>query len=137
LIEALRRTVEADFGHAFDAVEWHIDPKATVQIAEIPSLTAEVIFYAAREAIRNAAKYGRAATRPFCLCIQITWQEGLAVRIEDSGVGITAVSPQSSSGHGLAIHSTMMAVIGGILTTDSVPGQYTRVTLSLPQENWT
>jgi signal transduction histidine kinase len=59
------------------------------------------------------------------------------VSVEDSGVGLTAVSPNNGSGQGLAIHSTMMAVIGGTLTTDSVPGQYTRVSLTLPQGNWT
>ena len=131
LVKALQRTVEDDFGHAFDAVDWQIEASIADQIAQIPSLTAEVIFYAAREAVRNAAKYGRAADRPFHLCIQIKWQEGLVVSIEDSGVGLTAVSPQQGSGQGLAIHSTMMAVIGGVLTTDSVPGQYTRVILTL------
>lgn len=135
LIEALQHTVEADFGHAFDAIEWQVEPKATIQMAEIPSLTAEVIFYAAREAVRNAAKYGRATDRPFHLCVQITWQEGLAICIEDSG-GLMSVSLNQGNGQGLAIHSTMMAVVGGILATDSVPGQYTRVTLTLPQENW-
>jgi signal transduction histidine kinase len=67
----------------------------------------------------------------------MVWQDGLVVSVEDSGVGLTAVSPNNGSGHGLAIHSTTMAVIGGTLTTDSVPGQYTRVSLTLPQGNWT
>ena len=137
LVNALQRTIEDDFAHAFDAVEWDINPTIMDHIAQIPSLTAEVIFYAAREAVRNAAKYGRSPDRTFRLCIQITWQDGLMVRVEDSGVGLTAVSPQHSSGQGLAIHSTMMAVIGGILTTDSVPDHYTRVTLTLPAGNWT
>ena len=36
------------------------------------------------------------------------------------------------SGHGLALHSTMMAVVGGSLSAESVPGEYTRVVMSLP-----
>ena len=136
LVNALQRTIEDDFAHAFDAVEWQIEPTVTNHIAQIPSLTAEVIFYAAREAVRNAAKYGRAQDRPFRLCIQMKWKDGLVVSVEDSGVGLTAVNPQHSSGQGLAIHSTMMAVIGGILTTDSIPEQYTRVTLTLPTGDW-
>ena len=137
LVDALRRAVEDDFGHAFDSIQWRIEPQVSAQIAKIPPVMAEVIFYAAREAVRNAAKYGRAADRPFHLCMQMKWREGLRISIEDSGVGLTAVSPQHSAGQGLAIHSTMMAVIGGMLTTDSVPGQYTRVSLTLPQGNWT
>jgi signal transduction histidine kinase len=137
LVDALQRVVKDDFGHAFDEIQWHIEPQVHTQISKISPVTAEVIFYAAREAVRNAAKYGRAADRPFQLCIQMVWQDGLVVSVEDSGVGLTAVSPNDGSGHGLAIHSTMMAVIGGTLTTDSVPGQYTRVSLTLPQGNWT
>jgi chemotaxis protein histidine kinase CheA len=33
----------------------------------------------------------------------------------------------------LALHSTMMAVIGGFLSVESAPGQYTRITLELPE----
>jgi signal transduction histidine kinase len=137
LVNALQRTIEDDFAHAFDAVEWQIEPTISTHIDQIPSLTAEVIFYAAREAVRNAAKYGRAVDRPFRLCIQIKWQDGLVVSVKDNGVGLSAVSPQHSSGQGLAIHSTMMAVIGGVLITDSAPGQYTRISLTLPVGNWT
>jgi chemotaxis protein histidine kinase CheA len=37
-----------------------------------------------------------------------------------------------SSGRGLALHGTMMAIIGGALSIESSPGQYTRVRLSAP-----
>jgi signal transduction histidine kinase len=30
----------------------------------------------------------------------------------------------------------MMAVVGGALATDTQPGQYTRVTLTLPRQTW-
>jgi nitrogen-specific signal transduction histidine kinase len=43
------------------------------------------------------------------------------------------------SGGGLALHSTLMAVVGGTLSTESVPGDYTRVSLVLPldgERNW-
>ena len=30
----------------------------------------------------------------------------------------------------------MMAVVGGSLATDSVPGRYTRVMLTLPRQTW-
>ncbi len=41
--------------------------------------------------------------------------------------------PGRGSGQGLALHSTMMAVIGGTLSIDSMPEEYTRVSLVLPR----
>jgi signal transduction histidine kinase len=41
-------------------------------------------------------------------------------------------SDLNGSGQGLALYSTLMAVIGGSLTVTSHPGQYTRMTLELP-----
>ncbi len=38
--------------------------------------------------------------------------------IEDNGIGL-----------GLGLNNTMIAVIGGELSVDSLPGQFTRVTL--------
>ncbi len=40
----------------------------------------------------------------------------------------------AGSGSGLALHSTLMAVTGGALLLESIPGQMTRVTLTLPEE---
>jgi signal transduction histidine kinase len=98
-----------------------------------------VLFYAAREAIRNAARYGRNgdSARPLHLQVGVAWRDGLEIRIEDDGVGLGAHPPAADgSGHGLALHSTMMAVVGGALATDTQPGQYTRVTLTLPRQTW-
>ncbi|MCP4423964.1 MAG: hypothetical protein GY803_05700 [Chloroflexi bacterium] len=130
LVEALRRSVENELAQAFDNVQWKIAPHAEESARAIPTLTAEVIFYAAREVVRNAAKHGRSPnTDNFCLKIQVNWQDGLEIIIADNGAGLQTPSPNSGSGQGLALHSTMMAVIGGELSVDSLPGQYTRVIL--------
>jgi signal transduction histidine kinase len=101
---------------------------------EIHPLTAGVLFYAACEIIRNAARYGRPADRPLNLRIGIEWQDGAEIAIEDDGVGLEGGrTSDEGSGQGLALHSTMLAVIGGTLTVESVPNAYTRVTLRLPQ----
>ncbi|MCA9979111.1 MAG: hypothetical protein KC413_25290, partial [Anaerolineales bacterium] len=134
LIAALHRAIDNELAHAFDAVTWHVSPDAETHVETIPTLTAEVIFYAAREAVRNAAKYGR-GEEDFCLQIQINWQDGLEIIIEDNGIGLGTAAPNSGSGHGLALHSTMMAVIGGELSINSLPGQYTRVILSLAMKS--
>jgi signal transduction histidine kinase len=126
-------------GQAFDGVSWHIDSAAARQVQSIPSLTAEVIFYAAREVIRNAAHHGRGdqAERRLCLIIALSWNNGLVLKIEDDGVGLAGADAPAikGSGQGLALHSTMMAVVGGTITVESVAGKYTRVQLALPQEN--
>lgn len=146
LIGALHQTVEGELASAFDGVTWQIDPAAEQAAAAIPVLTAEVMLYAAREAIRNAARYGRAGdpTRSLNLSVAVRWQDGLEVTVEDDGVGLADATPTHSpndspkrqsggSGQGLALHGTMMAVVGGVLTAESVPGVYTRISLTLPQ----
>jgi signal transduction histidine kinase len=143
LVGALRQTVNNELGSSFDAVAWQVAPDAEQTAQAIAPLNAEVIFYAARETIRNAARYGRNgdASRPLHLTITAARHDqsgsaGLPVLefvIQDDGVGLPATpSAETQSGHGLALHSTMMAVIGGTLTVESQPDAYTRVILALP-----
>ncbi|HVO42806.1 MAG TPA: ATP-binding protein [Aggregatilineales bacterium] len=135
LIPALQRVLEAELRGAFDSVDWRIAPGAEQQAQQIPPLMTEVLYYAAREAIRNAARYGRGDHAALNLCVEIAWRDGLLVTIGDDGTGID-MSEGRGNGYGLALHSTMMAVIGGMLTVESAPGKFTRVVLSLPHEAW-
>lgn len=132
-ITALQRIVQNDFSAVFDAVRWHISSEAEIAAAALPTLTAEVVFYAAREVIRNAAKHGRGgvAERPLNLTISMQSQEQLTITISDDGVGL-GNSDTSGSGQGLALHSTMMAVIGGSVVVDTAAQQFTRVVLTVP-----
>jgi signal transduction histidine kinase len=88
--------------------------------------------------MRNAAVYGRGdhPKRQLRLSVKIEQTDGLRITVEDNGVGLAQTHGssmrRSGSGHGLALHSTMMAVVGGALTVESVPDQYTRVLLHLP-----
>jgi len=139
LVGALRQAVDDELGSAFDGVTWQVEPEAERQAQAIPSLTAEVLFYATREAIRNAGRHGRdeETARPLHLCVKLAWRDGLEVMVEDDGVGLGTAGPSATgSGQGLALHSTMMAVVGGTLAVESQPGAYTRVSLTLPQEAW-
>jgi signal transduction histidine kinase len=140
----LRRAVESEFAGAFDEVSWQIEPTAEEEAARLPAVTAETLFYAAREAIRNAARHGRdgAQSEPYCLRISLSGQEALEVTVEDNGQGVSdsarvegpvRTGDKEAGGQGLALYSTMMAVVGGSLTIDSSPGRYTRVRLSLPK----
>ena len=141
LAGALKMALDEELGSAFDGVAWEAEPEAVERAGAIPPLTAEVLYYAAREAVRNAARHGRnpQEPRPLHLRVSISWRDGLCLAIEDDGVGMDAAlasNEDGGSGQGLALHSTMMAVVGGSLATESMPGRYTRVVLSLPQGSW-
>jgi len=146
LLGALRQVVDEDLAGSFDGVTWQVDPGAEHELGAMPALTAEVLFYAAREAMRNAARYGRGGetSRPLHLRVEFSkrgigmppptfGQSGLEIRIEDDGVGLGAqAGAGQGSGQGLALHSTLMAVVGGSLSVESVAGAYTRVLITLP-----
>jgi signal transduction histidine kinase len=102
----------------------------------MPALRAEVLYYAAREALRNAAQHGRPDEgRPLHLRLGVSGREGFQITVEDNGPGMDGapVSP-AGAGQGLALHSTMMAVVGGTLSVENVRvgGSGTRVVLRLP-----
>ncbi len=166
LVGALRQLIDKELGMAFDGVTWHVESAAEHAANEVTPLRAEVIFYAAREIIRNAARYGRGddTSRLLHLTMGVALSKGvLVLTIADDGVGFSqqngngkphpspspTTAPLSSSasssataapeagslgsggsGQGLVLHTTMMAVIGGTLTVESVEGAGTRVKLS-------
>ena len=145
LFDALQRLASGEFAHAFDAVSWQVEPPAEEQAARLPPLAAEVLFYAAREAMRNAARHGRRAGAPAALnlIIRAAWNDqpgdtrGLTLIIEDNGIGLNDEAPaadgeRSGAGQGLALHSTLLAVVGGSSTIESEPNSFTRVILCLP-----
>ncbi|UCH34917.1 MAG: hypothetical protein JSV65_00745 [Armatimonadota bacterium] len=139
LVAAVRRMVETEFAHEFDRITWQVEPEAEERVRALPPVTGDVIFYAAKEIVRNAARHGRGGTleRQLNLSISAAWRDGLEMRIADDGIGLAAASEaQPAEGHGLALHGTMMAVIGGSLVTETKPGAGAAVTLFLPQEQW-
>lgn len=132
LAGALRRLVDSELAGQFNSVEWQIEPEAAQRAAELAPLNANVLFYAAREMMRNAAKHGRGSNpaQPLSLQVRLALGHGLRLEIEDNGAGI-AQTNSNGAGQGLALHSTMLAVIGGELSIDSGPGR-TRVAIRLP-----
>jgi signal transduction histidine kinase len=136
IVEALRGVLADELPGSFDSVEWRIDPQAEAAAAALPPMYLEVWFYAAREAIRNAAKYGRGAdaSRPLHLILALSGSETPELAVEDDGVGIRFGAPSKEAdgqgqGQGLALHSTMMAVVGGELTVQNRAGGGTVVRL--------
>jgi signal transduction histidine kinase len=78
------------------------------------------MYYASLEAVRNAARHapGPDPGRPVSIRIRARWMDGLELTIEDDGVGLHAPPAHPGGREGLLIHSTMMAVAGGSLTTN-------------------
>ncbi len=132
LIGALRKMVQTEFAPAFDEVLWRVEEDVEAQAARLSPLAAETLYYATRELVRNAAKYGRPAggTAPFRLEMAARVAgDRIRLVIQDNGVGMGAAD---AAGHGLALHSTLMAVAGGALAVESTPGQMTRAELVMP-----
>jgi signal transduction histidine kinase len=136
IAEALRHLMADELKDSFDDVQWEIDPRAELVSENLPPMFIEVWFYAAREAVRNAAKYGRGtdASRPLHLKFSLQATDSLELAIEDDGVGIpSGEGSKSGTGQGLALHGTMMALIGGRLIVERGAAGGTAVRLVLPQ----
>jgi len=143
LVGALGEVVEEELAGSFDEVTWQVDEEAESKARALSPLAAEVLFYAAREAMRNAARHGRdrSSQRALRLRVGVDWREPtketgqgrLEVRVEDDGVGLQAGGfGVDGAGRGLALHSTMMAVVGGTLAIEGRPGGGTCVRLTSP-----
>jgi signal transduction histidine kinase len=141
LLGGLRHSLATEYAGVFDAVRWHADATAEQRAHNLPVIVAEVLFFAAREAVRNAARYGRGDQpgRPLHLSLHAHTGQGAAngfvLVVEDDGVGIESRQlPSAGVGRGLALHSTLLAVVGGSLSVESEEGAYTRVSLWIPEE---
>jgi signal transduction histidine kinase len=134
LAAALEDILQNELKHAFDEVTWQAGAQVCEKAARLPAVAQEVLFFAGREAMRNAACHARSphSDAPLCLQVSVEWKDGLVIQVQDNGVGMDPATPPSG-GHGLALHSTLMAVVGGSLTVESLPGAYTRVQLYLPE----
>lgn len=135
LIESLKHFLKNELLNSFDDITWLIDENVDEQLKIISPTFTEVIFYAIREAIRNAAKYGRdeQEENDLNLVISVKNEDKIKIIIEDDGIGMKENSrAKGGSGQGLALHSTMMAVIGGYIILESEAKKYTRVTIVLP-----
>ena len=136
---AIRSELETELADAFDTVSLEFQPSALEAAQRLPKFMQEVLYYAAREALRNAANHARVSsqTRALNVCVRLRLDNGLELEVEDNGGGIRTSDERDSgadrgSEQGLALHSTMMAVIGGALALESEPGKYTRIRLWLP-----
>ncbi len=135
LVGALQLSIENEYRPYFNSLTWQIDEKVAENIHSFSPYVSNVLYHATREAVRNAAHHGRQSDtdHPVNLLISFTWQDQLVVCIQDDGIGFDPGSKNGSArGQGLALHSTLMAVVGGSLAVESISGKKTQVTLKLP-----
>ena len=90
---------------------------------------------------RRLARPRRQGRRPLRLEISLCVakdgekQGELILTIQDNGVGIDAAKPapnRGGSGNGLALHSTLLAMVGGYLTIESPAEGGTLMSITVP-----
>jgi signal transduction histidine kinase len=134
LIEAMQVSIENEYRPFFSSLTWQIEEKVLENTKSIPPYASDVLYHATREAVRNAARHGRQSEsdHPINLCIAICWDDRLIIRVQDDGVGFnSSMKNNENVGQGLALHSTLMAVVGGSLAIESLAGK-TQIILKLP-----
>jgi signal transduction histidine kinase len=136
---ALRRALDEELADAFDTVRWEVSPSADTAARSLDSLQAESLYYAAREAARNAARHGRGGDNGRALTLRVAAPDcaatpRLILVVEDDGVGTLHEATDSGAGAGLSLHGTILTILGGSFELQSPRGGPTRVTISLPIE---
>ncbi len=125
LSEALRHAAEREGG--FDRIVWESDAHAERFVSRLPAQVQETIFYAAREMLRNSARHARVPGADLDLRFYMRLTEvGLHMVIEDNGGGIRENAGTQGTGQGLSLHGALLAVVGGSLSMETLPGRYTR-----------
>jgi signal transduction histidine kinase len=101
---------------------------------QLPQDTAEIVYRAAQEALRNVDRHAAARTAS----VRLRDDDGnLLLVVADDGRGMSAddLRARHAAGHmGLALLADGVAARGGALTIESEPGSGTSVRLSLPRE---
>lgn len=126
----LQNNMVDEFEGKFTSLEWKIES----QLPALETVTIEIAGAALREVIRNAAIHARGddPNRPLNVCVAVESSDRVQIIVEDDGVGLEHHSngQHGGAGGGLALHGTMLAIVGGTLTIDPIPGG-TRATISI------
>lgn len=112
----IRRMLDGEFGKAFTMIHWQGNGALTAE-----PLVAEVVLGAVRELIRNAAVHGRGRDKTQALTLSVCVERNAAdtrIHIRDDGIGLNR-EIRSESGSGLALHRTLLALVGGTLTVEN------------------
>lgn len=129
---AIRNIIQTEYAGAFDTVTWRIGKQAQA----IEPVVQNVLLGAIREVLRNAATHARGdkPDRSINLLIGIEAGHTLDITVQDNGVGLSyeAASDKGGAGGGLALHTTLLALVGGTLTLQPAADSGACVTISVP-----
>ncbi len=95
----------------------------------------DVVLNAVREFVRNAALHARDGKSgdPLHLEIEIQSTDALYIYIRDNGIGIDHERQTDITGHnGLALHRTLLNIVGGECYVEPRPQGGTQATIVLP-----
>ncbi len=101
--------------------------------AVLPGQYTSNLYYIVREALVNIEKHANASIIRICM---FGYEGHLYISIADNGSGMAKNSSEVSMGHGY--HQGIIgmreraALLGGLVTFDSVPGKGTRVDIDIP-----
>jgi len=133
LLEELRRLVEEEMASHFDAVTFAATAAAASAAGRLSALRAEVTFYAVREVVRNAARHGcRRDDTALTLHVTVKADADLVITVEDNGMGSEGAANDAGAGQGLALHTGMLAVVGGALTVAPASARGVNATIQVP-----
>ncbi|MEP7151610.1 MAG: PAS domain-containing protein, partial [Nitrospira sp.] len=111
-----------------------VDVQADDQSLALPDDQAILLYQSVRELLLNVVKHAQSDRAT--IAVQVTLDNMLYILVADQGRGFDPDSALSSdpmsSRYGLFSIRERMAVMGGALTVQSVPGQGTSVTVAIP-----
>lgn len=127
LAAALGELATLDFGQSFGTIRFECAPAEAAAAQRLDPLTAETVYYAVRELLRNAARHaaGDGSARDIHIALTIESAEDgfLTIEVADDGVGRgnssaagdVALNSTGGAGEGLRLHSAMVTAAGGSL----------------------
>lgn len=130
LVTALKKTVDPEYAQEFELLEWAVGAGVDAACRKLAPFAVEVVYYAVRELVRNAARHARGAEAGLKVTVRVkfTLQGGLPqggewveILVADDGAGPAAAGEGLASGYGLRFHTAMVAAIGGSLAVDPAP----------------
>jgi signal transduction histidine kinase len=109
-----------------------VDVEIALPASSIPAPVATCLYRVAQESLRNAHRHSQSNEARISLTAE---NEGICLRIEDTGVGFDTTSRSSRSGLGLTSIAERLRLVGGRLGVRSAPGQGTRISAWVPMES--
>jgi glucose-6-phosphate-specific signal transduction histidine kinase len=131
LLDALMKLSKSEFSE--DEMEWRIENNLDAKINSLNERSQELIYFAVKEVFRNIIKYAKIKDKKLFIIIEMKSNlEYLYISIQDNGGKIDLINNKSGAGQGLAIHSALLATIGGNLQRDTIAGKSSTVRIKVP-----